>query len=201
MNLRVDLILPSERRSASLINPKIMLRAVTVVVPLILAVCIVMLVFNMITLGNQLSMAEADWAEMEPRQKEALSLRGTLARNVQILSEIEGWSASHIDWHRQLLALQEAMPAELQLTSLRVEHAFRGADQNVPGRLFALTLDGRGAETTAERDVERLRSRLRGSGPFEPIEDATVDAFGADPKSRSDRVFRIKCRYQPRTFS
>jgi len=206
MNLRVDLILESEQRSGSIFSPKSLLRIVTAVVPAILVILVAFAVLSVMRLKGEESALQARWDIAEPKKQAALKLEQQLAANRRILEELKGWKNSHIDWHAQLVGLQEQIPPRVQLSALTINQSLDVIDDKTPARMFAMEIEGRAIGLSAERDVQHLKERLSKTEPFAAamVENGVqVPVYGADPSAtanRQDRVFKIRCVYMPREF-
>lgn len=204
MNLRVDLILESEQRSASRLNSKTLTRISVIAVPAVVGLLIACAVVNTISLNSRVRMAEAEWKNIEPKKKKALDLADQVQVNLDILNELEGWNKSHVNWHAQLNALQGIVPPKIQLERLRISQTLQLLDGKTPARVFTMILNGKATGATAERDVHELKRQLEKSPFFSPLMgDVTVPKYGpstAKDADKSDRMFQIDCPYKPRKF-
>jgi hypothetical protein len=206
MNLRVDLTLPSERRSPSILNLKSLLNIATVVAPIAVLVLISILWVNSRIQSSILSSREDQWAATEPRKKAAIRHSQELGRNMAILKEMEGWQKARLNWEPQLVDVQRQVPPTVQLLSLKVDHnlILENNDTRYPARRFSLALRGKGVGESSERDIETLKNRLLASPLLSPLVDSVdVKEFNYDPTpgaGREDRVFKIDCAYRARRF-
>lgn len=206
MNIRVDLILESEQRSASVVNVKSMIRISSISVPAILLVIAASIVVNMMTLNSELKMLEGEMQAIGPKQEAAEILSKGFAVNREMLNELEGWHKSHIDWHEQLLAMQKEVPAEIQLSALRISHQFDLIDKKIPARAFTVVLEGNTTGERAEFSVQRLKRGLEDSPALSSavqkngVEVSRYEAVTEKGAAKDDRIFQIKCEYQSRRF-
>ena len=200
MNLRVDLILVSERRSANVINLKLVRTVLCIAVPLLIALFLALSIVDLMNLDKRQNLVEEQWKTNAPKKEKALKVRQRVQRSLRTLNEIEGWSRSHIDWHAQLEALQKAVPAQVQLTSLRLSQTLQLVEaQKKPARVFEIAIEGRDATAGAERDVQALKRSLAEASTG-TVSDVEIAKFEADPKNKTERVFELVSRYFPRKF-
>jgi len=201
MNLRVDLILESEQRSASVVSLKFVLRLVAIVVPTVLVLLILWAVTSFISAKNQMRNLEEAWKITEPRLNAVAELRGKATLNQAMFKELEGWKKTHVDWNQHLQVIQRIFPKDLQLSSLTLTHVIQATPKQGMARQFALLLKGTAFGDTADQNVQKLRRTIQKSAPFTNIlEEVEVKQFEADPQNRNNRLFQIECRYQPRLF-
>lgn len=201
MNLHINLIMPGEQRSAHPINLRSLSRIGTIVGPSVLVLLAFLWVLNWLTLSNKVRIAESVWQELEPRKEAAIELRNRYQTNQAILRELEGWRAARILWNRQLGGIRTAVPADMQLLSLRVNQVLQVIDKKNPARVFSMTIEGRAEGNNADADVLDLQLALRIGKPFEDVvEEVNVPRFAADPDNRMHRLFQIECNYEPRFF-
>jgi hypothetical protein len=205
MNLRVDLILESERRSASMINTKSIMRIAAIVGPVLLVVLISGFAFNIWQLKNHLDSLNKTLEVELPKKEKALKIRAELNANIQILSEIEGWQKSRIDWADQLVGIQKEIPDKMQLENMTVSHSIV-ITNFLPARLYSMTLSGQAVGDTAQTLVMQLKGSL-------PKSSVLSNFFAASPNvtrfsgplvpnetNKNDRLFQMDCSYKPRMF-
>lgn len=201
--MRVNLMLDTERRSASPVSLVMIVRTLvgTVIVVFLLLVTAVFTSYR--ALQNNVRYTEAAWKQAEPKYLAALLLRSNLTQKVATLSEIEGWRKTRIAWGRQLESIESVIPPLVQLTEMHVTQELLLASNNIPSRVFELRLIGRTGAVRSEENVSELQSALAGQPPFDVlIETAGIPpgSFRQDPVSKSDRVFEIVCKYRPKLF-
>jgi len=201
MNLRVDLILGSERRSASVVSLRSLLRIAAFAVPAAVLVLCVVMALNNASLGGRIRTIEGLLANLEPKKQKARELRQQRIANEAVLAELEAWSHARIDWHRQLPALAAGVPALIQFQRLKIAQDLTLLNARSPARVFTLEIEGSATGESASPDVEALRAHLQDDPFFEPFTEASeVTRYDQDPQDRDKRIFRIFCTYAPREF-
>jgi hypothetical protein len=204
MNLRVDLLLDTERRSSSLLSMKSVLRISALVIPLILAALATFGVMGLLISVRELRMLDARWQQMEPRTKDAAKLLSEFQANREVMKVLEGWRHARVAWHEQFAGIMRVVPAEVQLTHLSVASTIGAVSNKAPARVFAMTLQGRATGPEAELRVQEIEARLLSAAPFSSLtKKAEVTQFGSDTApnaNKDDRVFQILCTYAPRDF-
>jgi len=201
MSLRIDLILESEQRSASLVNVKSVTRIAAIAGPLLLLLGIAWMVIRFMAVKNRERMREAEWRVAEPKYEEAMKLNAEMKTNREILKLVKGWRDSGLAWAGQLAALRDTTPAQIQLVYLKSTEDVRAADGKTK-RFLSLQLQGKAIGTNAQENVDGLRGSLAEAETFKPfLEKIDVVEFKADTDKdadKHDRVFRIEGRYKPR---
>jgi len=204
MNLRVDLILESEQRSGSLVSLKALGRIAAFLLPALLILAVFSAFRNMKEVTDELAELEAQWAEVKPKQIEVLNLNEEFLANRRTRKELEGWRHSRVDWHEQVVGLMREVPGTIQLTRMRINQALQLIDEQVPARVFSLSLEGTAVGEEAEENVQILKRQLQRATPFEGvIEQVEVTRFAKDTAKsahKDDRTFRVECKFAPREF-
>ncbi len=207
MNLHVDLILESEQRSASVFSVKALARFGTVAGPILAVLLLAWAVFGFLRLKGQVNDLETQWKAAEPRKLSSLRYRQQLSANKKIMDELEGWQASQLAWHTQLIAVQQEIPDTVQLHRMLINQTLQLVNNRTPTRTFIMTIDGRAMGDTAETDIQSLKNHLEHADAFVGIvkEDGVrVPVYGADPTpgvNRADRIFKIQCMYEDKPFA
>ncbi len=204
MNLRVDLILPSEQRSGSILSPKSLTRIASIVLPTIIVVVIAIFGYQYLKLRGQVKNLEEAWESAKPKEARAGEVRQQLARNRKILEEIEGWNKSNIDWHWVLLGLQKQVPDNIAFTSLTLNHSLKTV-QDEPTRLYSILFSARAEGRDAEYTIRSFEGALEQAEPLKDfLESADVvrGSYREDTTTANefDRVFRMSCKFKPRAF-
>lgn len=201
MNLRVDLLLDSERRSASPVSVRNLKRALPWLAPLAVALLGGRIAADWMTLNASLRTAELLWKETEPKKAKVLTLRQQADQSEQVLGAMEAWRCTRPSWRQHLEALQRAVRPQMQLETLRIQHTIQQlAPDRKPARVFTLSLTGRATGPGAEADVQGLTRDLR-DGPILSNFVREVEVkFDADPRNKADRIFQIECAYRPLPF-
>lgn len=204
MNFQVNLIMDSERRSASIFNLKAFVRVLSVVGPAAMAVTVAMAVIDYVQVSLELDRLRAEWAATEPKKAQADDLRNRVSANQQVLRQLNGIAKSNLPWQGQLDGLIDVTPPDIQLRQLSVSHGIRNEAKSPPARLFSMTIEGKASGAGADRSVSDLKNRLLGAPPFvAAVDTVNVVSYGVDTSAtagRDDRAFRIDCTYSPRTF-
>jgi hypothetical protein len=205
MNLRVDLILPTEQRSASVVSIKSLVRITVIIIPVVLFIIIALAVMNMMRYKSELNGLDAQWKDAEPKKAAAAALRTDLAANIALRSKLTGWTSSRINWQEQLKGIQKEIPAELriQLSRLGISSG-TSLDNKIPARGAALTIQGTAFGENAEQNVQNLKQALLKSpvlaGCVEQVDVTRFEASTSLGASKSDRLFQIDVKYKPRKF-
>jgi hypothetical protein len=206
MNLRVDLILDTEKRSGSAVSLKSAIRIAIIFVPICIVVFVLVTLLDTTRLTKKACVLEGSWADAQIKQSEAAVLAATFTRNRNILAELEGWRAAHAEWNEHLIAILKIIPDSIQLNNLNVKHkiAVIGPKNRYQGREFILSLTGKAYGPTASADVDTLKRKL---GIVEPLcdqlKEIRVPIFRQDDDAdaaKSDRIFMIECHYKPKLF-
>lgn len=204
MNLSINLIQPSEVRSASLVTAKTYILATTIVV----------LLGSLIVIGQawlsnsgqqaQLQFLEDQWQDASRRQREAQALEREVQELRAIHTAVSGWRNAQIQWPEFLDLLREQVPSNVQLRTFQLR-----SEPDTPAgggmrQTAQLTLGGFAAGPDAETTVEHLRAALNGTPPFDHWTDrARVSSFREDPAAgpdSADRIFQLDVRFIPRSF-
>lgn len=201
MNLRVDLILETEQRSASIFNLKTMVRAVAILIPSIIVALFLVSFFGFWTLKSQVNDMKTEEEIKQPKVARADALRAEVDQNEAIKNELKGRRNSSLYWHRQFVELMKVIPAEMHFDSLRVTHSF-GSEANVTSRKFDMTISGKSKGANSEDNVLLMKRSLTVSEFFkEYMDPPAVPVFKADvdpDAKKTDRIFRIECSYKAR---
>jgi hypothetical protein len=201
MNLRVDLILETEQRSASIFNLKTMVRAVAILIPSIIAVFFLVSFFEFWTLKSTVNDMKTEEEIKKPKVARADALRAEVDQNETIKTELQGRKNSAIDWHVQFVELMKLIPDEMHFDSLRMTHTF-ASENNVTSRKFDMTVAGKSQGTRSEDNVLLVKRSLTISDFFKKYmnpPDVPVFKQDTDPGAKkTDRIFRIECNYKPR---
>jgi hypothetical protein len=205
MNLRVDLILESEKRSASLINPKSVMRISAIVGPVIVVIIIALFVFNIWQLNSRLDSLKKTLEVELPKKERAVKIKADLNANMLLLNELDGWQKSRIDWADQLMGIQKEIPDKMQLETLTLSHSIQMTN-DMPVRAFMMKINGKAVGEAASALVMKLRDNLPNSSSSSNslMTHPNVSKFQrpqpTTDENKNDRVFQIDCSYKPRMF-
>jgi hypothetical protein len=204
MNLKVDLILPSEQRSGSVLSLKSLTRIASIALPAIILVAAFVMTYQYIRLRTQVNSLEEAWENAQPKEQHAKEIREQLARNRKVLNEIRGWKKSSMAWHWHLLDLQRQVPASIALNELELSHSMQLTDGN-PARSFSILLSARSEGEDAEWSIMRFQGNIKNSdrlGSLVQSVEVVPGSYREDPSTTNeyDRLFRLSCKVKPRPF-
>lgn len=200
MNLQVDLLVDTDRRSASVLNAKALGRIMAITIPVLMLLTVGTTVVRLMLLKNELSMLEEQWGNVAPKQKEATQMQLQFMANRDMQKELGGWREARLEWNAILTEIRGVIPATIRLEAMNISHDTPLIDRKTAARAFRLFLRGKATGATSERDIPNLRRALE---KLDPIASAEVTRFGADmtpSADRFDRVFQIDCVFHPRLF-
>lgn len=200
MSISVNLILATEQRSGSKINPKSALRIVSLIVPLLILLAVGHQGLRLFFISTNLSIMESRWESAEPRQNFAKRQLQRVNQNLKILQEIESWQASSPAWDTVLVACMESTPEDIQATTLRLQTqpSEKQADGGSPPiRLPNILIEGIATEPGAMIAIQGYQKAIE-QHPWIAnfIDAANVVNFAADPSEPETlkRVFTIRVR-------
>ncbi|MCE9614996.1 MAG: hypothetical protein K8T26_12010 [Lentisphaerae bacterium] len=203
MNLRVDLILDTEKRSGSLVTSKGALRILSVVVPVILLGILAGQFLIVSQLNQELTGIKLTYDSALPQQEKAKALIAEFQTHRDLQAEFTGWSHSRMAWSEQLQGVMTVVPTNIHLQELTSAQTLQLTNDK-PARLFTLTMRGTAVSSEAEQSVKSLESRLITAPAFTSLTaSVTVPVYGANTEpgaNRDERVFQIVCQYAQRVF-
>ena len=200
--MHINLILETEQRSASLVQPRVLIRTMIGVVGVLLFLAVFSFFSSYSNLRHEADRTVDEWRRTEPKYKAALQLRTDLSLRLDLHKDITGWRETRLGWGEQLDALQTAVPPMIQLADLQVSHGLFVMSNDVPARVYELRLSGRTSAAGSEVNVGDFAETLHRT-PFDRwIESAVIPPgrFRQDNQVKTDRVFEIVCKYKPRRF-
>lgn len=190
-DLHIDLILPTERRSASPISLKLIGRIVVVVV-VVLAVGT--MVAGVQKVKSDLARIEAELAPAKASQAKADALIKKLGDFTAMQEEVKSWSVGRVDWPGRLKAIREIVPADIQLNVLGVNDRIGTA-----AWVGDMEVRGRGEGEDPKKDVDDLVNGFKKCTNF--VESAKVMDFKADPDRPKHRLFSAVVTLKPQYFA
>lgn len=205
MNLRVDLIEISERRSASPVSLAMFLRILTITLLAIIALVALLYGNRMREVREQLRVVKADIKQIKPQYDEQIALTTNLSRQKEVLGELKGWESARFPLYAQLKAIQGIVPPTIQLTELRVDRVLQTVDKKT-ARVFKMQIKGRATTSRADAEVDKFRQDLAKDPAIQPLLQEIVippGSFRQDPNpkaEKTDRLFEIVCKYKPMKF-
>ncbi len=205
MNLRIDLILESEQRSASVLSLKLMRRLALIAVPVLLGLIVVFSVLGTMRMGMRATDLETQWRILEPQRDAALERSRQVARHRAILHALESWPETKLTLHEQLAVIMAIVPETIQITQFNyvqtISHAGRDRARETN---FLISGRARGSDATESRTIiERLEDLFRTTEPFATLVKSVTMSGRADTSEdalETDRRFDIECEYHPRPF-
>lgn len=202
MNMRVDLILAEEQRSASVLNVKSLLRIGMIVGPAILGLLVAYAVFDTWKIGSSLNNLKEQTAAASPKKRTALALRSKLNEQRSIRDDLYRIHGARIAWHQQLSELQKHVPAEVQFTKLSIQLAPPVAVGNLQAHQYTLLIEGKAKGATSEANLGRIKTKIQKVPVMADLmDDVRVKARrDRDSSDNRDRSFSITCTYKPQTF-
>ncbi len=203
MNLQVNLILDSERRSASFVRFKTLGLTASVTVAVLLGISLLWKYVGYLEVARELERLEPQRAQFEQRQKETESLRKVLDVYRGYANEIMGWHYSRLPWSEILAGLQGQVPPTVQFRTLQMRTQLLIGKDGFFVRDHTVTLNGRHQGLSAETFVEAVRRAWTTQAPMSMwVEEAAVSSFGDDDTpgaSLQDRLFQIEVKFHPRS--
>lgn len=200
MNLQVDFMLDTERRSGSSVRQKFVIRLMAVSIPLILLGLFGALIFSYQSAKSDKSSVEQEKIQVDPEYRKVQRIEKEFKSVRDLKGAIQGWSDSRLDVCRLMRGLQRATPETIQLTQLILNEKVEAM-----GKAFARTaviyMKGKVAGERPEADVQRLYQALKSEPPFPDImAQVEVKRFAASEAldEKNSRVFDIECVLKPR---
>lgn len=200
MNLHVNLILESERRSSSRISRKFIVKASAITALLLFLSLIAIVLVGARSAKKAFLFAEQEQKQLDPVFRTVTDLKQELATIQDVTNAIAAWSRTRPDWPDLLLGIQSAVPANIQLTRFTVNESVSIIDA-APTRVVTLYLQGKAAGGHSETDVQELEKSLKEKAPFIGVmEMAQVKQFEAAKNVGQEnmRIFDIDCRLKAR---
>lgn len=201
--MHINLILENEQRSASPVTFAMFIRIVAGTLIVLVLLGLFSVYFSYRELQNSVRYCDTEWVQTEPKFLAAQQLRQDLIARSAKLKEIQGWHTTRVEWGRQMDGVQALIPSLIQLTELKVSQDILMLSNNVPARVFELRLSGRTAAPRSEVNVSEFQTALFKVPPFDTFVESVnipAGAFRQDPLNKTDRVFEIVCKYNPRSF-
>lgn len=200
-SLRVDLILESERRSASPVSIKAVVKIVGGLVITLVVGGVLLYVLGAQSAKRQLSGIEQEWNQTSKTEARIRQDQKDLAWLSDVQAEIEGWKKARMLWHQHLADFQALVPPNIQITSFIVDEQMPMSG-NTSYRSFTLNLLGRAEGENPRATVDSfLTSLRRGAGFSNLVEKAEVLKIDTVPLDKTNhRVFTIRVNYKARSF-
>lgn len=207
MNYHVDLLHDSERRSASPFSMGLILRVGAMLFGSGLVLFTMFLFLSCRDLRSSISLAESRWEHFRPEYEALLRLSGNVNEARASMRQLRACSRTRMEWGRELEFLQRGVPANVQLTLLRVNQFVGTRTGAGTIRSYELRMAGKIVGENAKEDVDALIAYLSSPACRGRIESVTVPTGGFRRESvrtpgsvHTVWYFDLVCRYRPRSF-
>ena len=200
MNLQVDFMLDTERRSGSTVSQKFIIRLAAFIVPVIVLGLFVVLVFTYQSSKRDRNIVEQEKMQIDPEHKKVVNLEKEFNNVRDLKTAIQGWGDSRLDAYQLLRGLQRAAPRTIQITQCVFNENVEAVG-TVFGRTAGIYMKGKVAGERPEADVQRLYHALKSEPPFPDImAQVEVKRFAASEtlNEQAGRIFDIECTLKPR---
>jgi|GEM_PF-1568458 len=201
MSFRVNLLLDAEQRSPIPFRKETIIWFCVAVVVVLISIVTAWFYISQQTMKTRLADARWSWEQLSPRYDEYLKIKKELESLSVLRNDLESWQKSRCDWNKQLDLLQDAVPAEIQLTGLAIA-LNPDSGPEVDQRRFDLKISGKVSGVAADRYVQQFLEVFTRPPLAENISSAVIPdgAFRQDsaPNAGMDaRVFEIMAQYKP----
>ena len=204
MNINVNLIRPSEQRSASLVSLKSLGLMAAILLPLILALFIGWTYMGYLEVRSALKPLEQEQEKSERQKNEALALIKLLRTQKALCDEVVGFHDSRVPWHVVLDNMIPLVPETMQWVDLKMRMEMQIDKDGQVLREHLLMLSGRCKGPNADEQVESFRRGwVSGSVMTQWVAKAEVAAFREDDApeaAKEDRKFQIDIKFRPGRF-
>jgi hypothetical protein len=204
MSFRVNMILDAEQRSPIPFRRETLIWFGVVAVVLLISILTASLYIAQQTMKAKLDDARWSWNQLSPRHEEYLKIKKDSAYLSVLRKDLDSWEGARYNWNEKLELLQDAVPAEIQLTELAITLKPE-AGPAVAQRQFTLKVGGKVSGAAADSFVQQFLEAFMHPPLGEDISSAMIPdgAFRQDPApgaSMDARVFEITAQYKPRRF-
>lgn len=203
MNLRVDLILPGEQRTASSVNVKGIIQIIAIVVPLILLVIVGNSWMSLSNLKSTEADKTATWADRKPKKDAAAKLREEVAVSGAMYTEIKGLNKSRLLVYKHLVILQKLVPDDMQIIrGLNVVFNPSALD-GVAAKTYVISFevqfpDPTGEGLKAKEFIKKIENAPALKDIIEPVLIEDFKASTMQGAGKHDRMCKITYKYRPR---
>lgn len=199
MNLHVDLLLDTERRSGSQVRATFLARIATIAVPTILGIVLISVIFQFARGRRNYKSAQNYIKDTTAAHEKLKKLRGERNRNEATLTELELLHTSRLNWHEQLDAFRRVVHPEVQIKELRMFQKLVVMAGSKPRRIYTMIVRGTASGKNATEIVGTLKDQLENSPVFKPVVNkAKVTRFEQPVIGSSEREFEIECQFHAR---
>ncbi|MEI6971442.1 MAG: hypothetical protein WCL44_07965 [bacterium] len=204
-SLRVDIILESERRSASPVSLKAAAKIIGGLVLTLLVAGVLIYIINAQSAKRRRADIEQDWERTSKIEARIRGDQKDLDWLNDVHAEIEGWKQARMLWHQHLADFQALVPPNIQITSFQVDEQIptTGTGARLTSmRAFTLNLQGRAEGDNPRGAVDGFLTALRqGAGFSNLVEEAKVLKIDTNPLDKTNhRIFTILVKYKARSF-
>jgi cell division protein FtsI/penicillin-binding protein 2 len=201
MNLQVNLLLESERRSGTFVRWKFMV--LWGVIILFISLIIISVWVNILANNakKHKESLEEHIKQIQPLKQNVAEMQRRLAKHKKVAELMAGWRNSRIDVYLFLDKFRLLVPANMQITYFMLTQKI---NTSKPAKISgSLKLEGKVIGKYAKNNVTELDRNLRESEPFlNYIEDVKVQSFEAAEEEMSDiRLFEIGGELKTRKLS
>lgn len=200
MNLYINLLLDTERRSTSRVSYMLVLKIVAAVFVVLLFSVVITVLIGSRSASQSLLYAQQEKKQLDIVHKAVVEMNRELADLRNVTNTINSWAGTRSDWPRLLVGLQAIVPANIQLMRLTMSENIAVVD-GAPARSVMLYLRGKAAGEHSETDVQQIEKSLKESADFvEYTETAAVKQFEKVKVAGQSnmREFDIECRFKSR---
>lgn len=199
MNLYINLLLDSERRSTSRISRKFILKLAAVIFSVLLAAVGLTVFIGSRSASQSLLFAQQEQKQLDKVFKAVVEMNRELTDLRNVTNTINSWACTRPDWPRLLVGLQAVVPQNIQLLKFTMNEKIIAVDDG-PARIISLYMKGKASGEHTGTDVEQLKKSLKETSVFSEYTEIAVvkqfDAVKADGQQNM-RVFDIECRFKP----
>jgi len=199
MNLYVNLLLDTERRSSSRVSRRFICFLAAGLGGVLLLAAVLVSGIGAYAARQQLHFAEQEKKQVEPIYKSITALRQELNELQDLTNSVTAGAGSRPDWPFLLVGIQSVVPPDIQFTRMTVNEAIT-VTENAPGRVMTLYICGKALGENSDKDVQRLEKDMKEKKPFcDIMQTAEVKQFEADKNraQQNTRLFDLECRFKP----
>lgn len=196
MNLQINLILDTERRSGSNVSQKFLIRTGLSVV---VAIVVLMAAFVFIAAGTakkSRAAAESDKKQLTAQYLVLQKTKKDLTAYQNLDQDVRGWRETRVGWYRLLRGLQTHVPPNAQIRRFTADEKIETPD-GVASRGGGLFIQGKVVGTNLVA-IQQFDAALRTASAFSNIfEHVQVKRIaGADnPDEKNVLLFDIECKF------
>lgn len=176
MNLRVNLIQPTELRYQGAVSRSFLLRATLITLASLAGIAAMLFILQMNATRQTLTRSRERWLQIEPVFKNIQAMQEELVHDRALQKELGGWSRSRLDWYLPLLEIQRLVPSNIQLIRMNVWSSLAldkskklpakaaAEPEIMPVRTFKVGIDGRAVGEAGNEAVVQFVSTIKEAG-------------------------------------